>query len=164
MLSLILTIMSGENASLWREDCRIHRATGSEWMSPSLAVGEQGLAGAVASILFLQQPHLKDKRGTGSCWWLCDFLHPERNLQLWHSFPQVPSFELQKSCSLGKDMVSEMSVFSAPCGSVYVFAAKEAGMALSQVPKSSYILCIEIRYLTEVITLPVTELLRNCHT
>lgn len=31
-------------------------------------------------------------------------------------------------------MVSEMSAFGAPCGSVYMFAAQEAGVALSQVP------------------------------
>lgn len=67
MLSLVLTIMSGE---IWREGVQDPQGHW-QWVKgnePFLRCGEQGSAGTVASILFLQQPHLKEKGGTCSNW------------------------------------------------------------------------------------------------
>lgn len=66
---------------------------------PFLRCGEQGSTGAVASILFFLQPHLKGKRGAGPYWWL----DPERNFWLWLCFPhRCLVLRYKKSCGLWK--------------------------------------------------------------
>lgn len=58
---VLIPIMSAEDAALCGEECEIHRAAGSKvrGSKPFPRPGEQGWAGAVAAIHFLQQPCLK---------------------------------------------------------------------------------------------------------
>lgn len=104
--------------------------------------GEQDGAGAVAAVLFLQQQHLKEKRDASHYVLLCDYTQKEN----WGCDSLFHSLGLCYRSGSRKGIISDISVFSTSYELAYLFAVRQAGVVLSQVPQSSYTLCIAIRY------------------
>lgn len=150
--------MSAKDAPLCRKQCGTHGTVGKDdevFPTP----GEQGWAGCECCSSRLPLTATSKRKERCQLLSVTLQLNPRKKAgAVTPSSTQVPtSREVLWS---RKETVFQKFIFSFSYGSAYMFVVCQAGVMVSKMPESSYSLCTEFRW-EEVVTLPLSELLRN---